>query len=56
MIRVDEDPRNQVRHPKKAGVSFGIGLIDWAVRRDPMLLEAAIEVRPAVVSVSFGHD
>ena len=55
MIRVDGDPRNQVRHPKKAGVSSG-SAIDWAVRRDPMLLEAAIEVRPTVVSVSFGHD
>lgn len=24
----------EVRHPKEAGVSVGIGLIDWAVRRD----------------------
>ena len=46
----------EVRHPREAGVSFGIGLIDWAVRRDPTLLEAAIGARPVLVSVSFGDD
>ncbi len=42
--------------PQDAAVSSGIGLIDWAVRRDPALLEAAIAVRPMVASVSFGAD
>ena len=46
----------EVRHPKEAGVSGGIGRIDWAVRRDPALLESAIAARPVVVSVSFGDD
>ncbi len=48
--------QTEVRHPKEAGIGFGIGLIDWAVRRDPVLLEAAIAARPALVSVSFGDD
>ncbi len=39
-----------------AGVGFGIGLIDWAVKRDPALLEAAVAARPVLVSVSFGDD
>jgi nitronate monooxygenase len=46
----------EVRHPKEAGVDFGIGLIDWAVRADPALLEAAIGAHPVLVSVSFGDD
>jgi nitronate monooxygenase len=46
----------EVRHPREAGVSFGIGLIDWAVRRDPTLLEVAVETRPVLISVSFGDD
>jgi nitronate monooxygenase len=46
----------EVRHPREAGVGFGIGLIDWVVRRDPTLLEAAIAARPVLVSVSFGDD
>jgi len=43
-------------HPSEAGVNFGIGLIDWAVRADPALLEAAIAAQPVLVSVSFGDD
>jgi nitronate monooxygenase len=46
----------EVRGPKEAAVSFGIGLIDWAVRRQPTLLEAAIAARPEMLSVSFGDD
>jgi nitronate monooxygenase len=46
----------EVRYPKAAGVSFGIGLIDWVVRRAPALVEAAIEARPRLISVSFGDD
>ena len=42
--------------PRVAGVGFGIGLIDWAVKRDPAMLEAAIAARPVLVSVSFGDD
>lgn len=48
--------RNEVRHPQGAGVTFGIGLIDWAIGKSPALLEAAIAARPVLLSVSFGND
>ena len=35
---------------------FGIGLIDWVVRRDPQILDTALNARPALLSVSFGVD
>ena len=55
--RVNEDsskPRPVIR--EKQGSSFGIGLIDWAVQRDPSLLDAAIAARPVLISVSFGDN
>lgn len=33
---------------------FGIGLMAWALDRNPGLLDKAIDARPALVSVSFG--
>jgi nitronate monooxygenase len=33
---------------------FGVGLMAWALDRRPELLDAAIEARPDLVSVSFG--
>lgn len=33
---------------------FGIGLMAWAIEARPELLEAAIDARPFVVSISFG--
>ncbi len=38
------------------GRRFGIGLLDWAMARDPGLLEAAVAARPVLLSVSFGTD
>jgi nitronate monooxygenase len=35
---------------------FGIGLLDWRLARDPSLLDAALEVAPNLISVSFGDD
>ncbi|MDG4663756.1 nitronate monooxygenase [Mycobacterium sp. 236(2023)] len=35
---------------------FGIGLIDWVVRRDARLLATALDARPALLAVSFGED
>ena len=35
---------------------FGIGLIDWVVRKDPQILDTALNARPALLSVSFGAD
>jgi len=40
--------------PQRLGIRFGIGLLSWAVERDPALLDAAIEAAPVLVSVSFG--
>jgi len=44
----------QAQVPAEAGVSFGIGLMAWAVERRPELLTAAIAAEPVLVSVSFG--
>lgn len=38
------------------GTRFGIGLVDWVVRRHPGLLQIALEARPALLAVSFGDD
>jgi nitronate monooxygenase len=35
---------------------FGIGLVDWVMRQEPQLLDAALAARPALLSVSFGTD
>lgn len=35
---------------------FGIGLVDWVIRDQPELLDAALAARPALLSVSFGDD
>jgi nitronate monooxygenase len=36
--------------------TFGIGLVDWVIRKEPELLDAALAARPALMSVSFGAD
>lgn len=36
--------------------AFGIGLVDWVIRKEPELLNAAFAARPALLSVSFGTD
>lgn len=35
---------------------FGIGLVDWVIRDQPDLLDAALAARPVLLSVSFGDD
>lgn len=35
---------------------FGIGLVDWVMRRESGLLEDALAARPGLLSVSFGTD
>lgn len=35
---------------------FGIGLVDWVVRREPALWRTALEAGPRAISVSFGDD
>ncbi|WP_280236768.1 NAD(P)H-dependent flavin oxidoreductase [Nocardia cyriacigeorgica] len=36
--------------------SFGIGMIDWVVAREPELFETALAARPTLISVSFTTD
>ncbi len=45
----------QARVAAAAGAPYGIGLMAWALERDAAQLDAALEVRPALVSVSFGR-
>jgi nitronate monooxygenase len=40
--------------PRAVGARFGVGLLAWAVARDPALLDAAISLAPALICVSFG--
>ena len=46
----------ELDHVRPASRRFGIGLIDWVIRKDRYLLEAAIEARPTLLSVSFGEQ
>jgi nitronate monooxygenase len=48
--------KREAELPRKAGLRFGIGLLDWAVAREPGLIDAALRASPALVSVSFGDD
>lgn len=34
---------------------WGIGMVDWGIASHPDMFEAALEARPAVISVSFGE-
>jgi len=40
--------------PRAAGERYGIGLLAWAIERDPELLACAITARPDLIAVSFG--
>jgi nitronate monooxygenase len=44
----------QARIPAEADVSYGIGLMAWALERRPELLAATVAAEPVLVSVSFG--
>lgn len=44
LARLGESPR------------FGIGLVDWVIRSQPDLLDAALAAHPVLLSVSFGAD
>ncbi len=36
--------------------TFGIGMVDWVIRKEHGLFDAALAARPALISVSFGTD
>src|ERR1700756_4158166 len=36
--------------------TFGIGLVDWVIRKEPELLDAALAAGPVLLSGSFGAD
>ena len=36
--------------------TFGIGLVDWVIRKEPKLFDAAVAARPVLISVSFGTE
>jgi len=46
----------EAEFPRQAGLRFGIGLLDWRLRREPGLLDAALRAVPALISISFGED
>jgi nitronate monooxygenase len=46
----------EAAYPRRAGSSFGIGLLDWALVRQPALLDAALAAEPVAIAVSFGQD
>jgi len=48
--------RTETSIPRGEGARFGVGLIAWAVGRHPELLDEAIGVGPALISVSFGDE
>src|ERR1700710_1527353 len=36
--------------------TFGIGLVDWVMRKEAGLFDAALAAHPVLISVSFGTD
>lgn len=48
--------RTELRHVDDLEQPFGIGLIDWATRTDPHLLDTAITAHPALLTISFGDS
>jgi nitronate monooxygenase len=48
--------RRELDHLEGLGRPFGVGLVGWAVEREPELLDVALAAAPALVAVSFGDD
>lgn len=46
--------REQAATAAAPGRPYGIGLMAWALQENPAQLDAVLEVRPSLVSVSFG--
>lgn len=46
----------ELRYLSELDRPFGIGLIHWAIAREPQLLTSAIAAKPALLAVSFGDE
>jgi nitronate monooxygenase len=46
--------RTEAAQAREAGARFGIGLMAWALPRQPAQFDATLEAGPALVSLSFG--
>ncbi len=56
-VGASRDPswiREQAAVAAAPGAAYGVGLMAWALHGDEAQLEAVLEARPALVSVSFG--
>jgi nitronate monooxygenase len=49
-----EDLKAEAQIAAASGRPFGIGLLAWLLDHQPELLDAALDTRPALISVSFG--
>ncbi len=47
--------REQAAVAAAPGAAYGVGLMAWVLQQDPAQLEAVLDVRPSLVSVSFGE-
>lgn len=45
----------QISFAQTSGVRYGIGLMAWALKARPELLEISLDAKPALISVSFGE-
>lgn len=48
--------QRELPHIRGLNRPFGIGLIGWAIRAEPALLDTALAAEPTLLSVSFGDD
>jgi nitronate monooxygenase len=46
----------QLQYVSELNRPFGIGLVDWVLKREPRLLATALAATPSLLSVSFGDD
>lgn len=46
--------REQLTAAAKIGLPYGVGVLGWVVARNPEVIEAVIEAKPVLVSISYG--
>lgn len=47
--------REQLSAAAESGLPYGVGILAWVVARQPEIIEAVIESKPTLVSISFGE-